>query len=253
MARLQVAKPSPPDDHCSLITDYPFRASVVHSSTRLPVKIHELSRAQRWLVRLGSLLVGLLCATLRYRMNDRAGFLSGSNHGPVIVLLWHNRILATPVVFRRYYPRRKGIMVLTSPSRDGAYLAGFVGAFGMGAVRGSSSKRSSAALLDLVRRVNEGYDLAITPDGPRGPRYRLEPGALLIAQRCAAPLLPTHVEYSSYWRLKSWDGFAIPKPFSQVTVTLFPYESIPPDLSEADFQREVERVQALMTEPLVMK
>src|SRR6201994_2858610 len=185
-------------------------------------RIHQLPLLTRGLIRLGSILVNLLCATLRYKVIDEAGFLAQPFPRPVVMLVWHNRILAMPVVFRRYYPKRKGLLVLTSASRDGAYLSEFVRCFGLGVVRGSSSRRGAVALLDLVRGLEAGFDLCITPDGPRGPRYCLGPGALLLSKRCKVPLMPLFVEYSAFWRFKSWDGFAVPKPFSKVTVTALP-------------------------------
>lgn len=168
------------------------------------LRIHQLPVLTRGLIWLGSILVKLLCATLRYKIVDEAGFLDKPFPRPVVFLVWHNRILAMPVVFRRYYPKRKGLLVLTSASRDGAYLSEFVRCFGMGAVRGSSSRRGAVALLDLVRGLEGGFDLCITPDGPRGPRYCLGPGALLLSERCRAPLMPLLVEYSAFWRFNSW-------------------------------------------------
>ena len=111
-------------------------------------RIYQLPMLTRGLIWVGSILVNLLCATLRYKVIDEAGFLAQPFPRPVVILVWHNRILAMPVVFRRYYPQRKGLLVLTSASRDGAYLSEFVRCFGMGAVRGSSSRRGAAALLD---------------------------------------------------------------------------------------------------------
>ena len=215
--------------------------------------IHQLSFFARCGVRLASLLLKTFCSTLRYRLLDEAGFLRGPYPAPVIMLIWHNRILAMPAFFLRRYPERKGLIVLTSPSRDGAYLAEFVRHFRMGAVRGSSSRRGAAALLHLTRRIGEQYDICITPDGPRGPRYQLQPGALLLAQRAGVPQMPILIEYSGYWRLKSWDGFAIPKPFSRVTVTLLPLTMVPPDLSPEAFERVRAGVETVMVERMVMR
>lgn len=203
------------------------------------------------MVFIGACLVKLLCATLRYRLIDEAGFYQGQ-HGPVVMLIWHNRILAMPSIFQRRYPKRKGLLVLTSASRDGAYLSEFVRWFGMGSVRGSTSRRGGLALLNLIRRVDEKYDICITPDGPRGPKYQFGPGALLLAQQCNIPLMPFHIEYDSYWRLRSWDGFAIPKPFSKVTVTLLPFMKVSKTGSDEEFERERQRVETVMTERQVM-
>src|SRR6202048_4759360 len=216
-------------------------------------RIYQLPVLTRSLIRLGSILVNLLCATLRYKIIDEAGFLDKPFPRPVVFLVWHNRILAMPVVFRRYYPKRKGLLVLTSASRDGAYLSEFVRCFGMGAVRRSSSRRGAGALLDLVRKLEDGVDLCITPDGPRGPRYNFGPGAILLSERCQVPLMPLLIEYSAFWRFNSWDGFAVPKPFSRVTVTILPLVQV--DVSENDeaFEEKRKQVETLMTEPMVMK
>src|SRR6202049_2487219 len=216
-------------------------------------RIYQLPVLTRSLIRLGSILVNLLCATLRYKIIDEAGFLDKPFSRPVVFLVWHNRILAMPVVYRRYYPKRKGLLVLTSASRDGAYLSEFVRCFGLGVVRGSSSRRGAAALLDLVRSLEAGFDLCITPDGPRGPRYSLGPGALLLSERCKVPLMPLFVEYSAFWRFNSWDGFAVPKPFSKVTVTVGPMIEIGSSETEVAFEQKRKQVETRMTERLVMR
>ena len=216
-------------------------------------RIHHLPLSQRTLVWLGAFLIRILCTTLRYKLIDEAGYLDEAVPRPVILLLWHNRILAMPVLYRRYCPRRKGLLVLTSASRDGAYLSEFVRCFGLGSVRGSSSKRGAMALLDLIRTLQEGFDLCVTPDGPRGPRYSLGPGVILLSERCQVPLVPLLIEYSAYWRFKSWDGFAVPKPFSKVTITISPKIRIGVTSSEAEFETERKRVEKAMMERMVMR
>lgn len=228
-------------------------SALASASSNNSTRVYQLPVLTRSLIWFGSVLVNLLCGTLRYKVIDEAGFFDGPFPEPVIILIWHNRILAMPAVFRRYYPKRKGLLVLTSASRDGAYLSEFVRCFGMGAVRGSSSRRGAAALLDLVRSLENGFDLCITPDGPRGPRYSLGPGAVHLSQRCQVPLMPLLIEYSAYWRFNSWDGFAVPKPFSQVTVTLLPMMKIGSTPSDAGFENERTRVENAMTQRLVMK
>ena len=220
----------------------------VNSST-----IREIDRRAKILVWFGALVLKVLMRTLRCEVKDEAGFFKDGAPKSVVALIWHNRMLGLTIAFRRYYPDRKGALVLTSASRDGAYLSEFVRNFGVGSVRGSSSRRGSAALLDLVRKLNEGYDICITPDGPRGPRYSLGPGAVLLAQLCKVPLMPLLIEYSSYWRLKSWDGFAIPKPFSKVQVTIMPFIEVSHTIGDGKFESERLRIQAIMTERLKMR
>jgi len=220
----------------------------VNSST-----IRELDRRAKILIWFGALVLKLLMRTLRVEVKDEAGFFGAEAPKSVVVLIWHNRMLGLTAAFSRHYPARKGALVLTSASRDGAYLAEFVRNFGVDAVRGSTSRRGSAALLDMVRKLNEGYDVCITPDGPRGPRYSLGPGAVLLAQHCKVPLMPLLIEYSSYWRLKSWDGFAIPKPFSKIEVTIMPFIEVASTIGDGKFETERLRVQTIMTERLKMR
>ena len=137
----------------------------------------------------------------------------------MIWVLWHNRLLIVPILYERFFRDRKGA-ALISHSKDGALLAGCIERFGGEAVRGSSSRGGSSALSILRRKLEDGYDIYITPDGPRGPRYTMGPGAVWLARSSGASILPLNVEYSSFWRLGRWDGFVIPKPFARIDVTL---------------------------------
>ncbi len=134
---------------------------------------------------------------------------------PLAFTLWHNRLLLTAEVFRRY---RKGrpIYALVSPSKDGAWLTAFFGLVGMRTVRGSSHKLGREAVTALVDVLRAGNDIGITPDGPRGPIYEFKAGALIVTRRTKTPLLLLGVSFESTWRLPSWDRFAVPKPFSGV-------------------------------------
>jgi lysophospholipid acyltransferase (LPLAT)-like uncharacterized protein len=223
---------------------------------KLDSRVKVLSKSQTITVRLGAMLVALLCRTYRYHVEDRSGFL-GSEYPlePVVMLMWHNRILSMPTIFKRCYPkkRRKGLLVLTSTSRDGAILGEFVKSFGIGAVRGSSSRRGLVAFLDLARKLNDGFDVCISPDGPRGPKYVLGPGAVLLSQRCNAPLLPFTVEYHSCWRLKSWDAFAIPKPFSRIDVTLETVLRVNKTQTDEEFELERQRIEKILLEQTILR
>jgi hypothetical protein len=118
--------------------------------------------------------------------------------------------------------------------------------FGIGAVRGSSSRRAVAALIGMKRALKDGLDVCITPDGPRGPRYGFHAGVIKLAESSGAPIVPIHAVYSSAWRLKTWDRLVIPKPFSRVTVIFDEMLVVPPKLDEAAFETCRERVQAIL-------
>jgi len=165
----------------------------------------------------------------------------------VIYAFWHNRILAITAAFLRVYPRgRGGVLVLTSASKDGMWLGALAGRLGMGSVRGSSSRRGATAMRELIEKVEQGHDIAITPDGPRGPRYELGPGMIYLAQRTGVPIIPIHARFGRHWRLKTWDGFCIPRPFSRIEVTLAPPVAIPGALAGEDFEAERRRIESLL-------
>ena len=194
---------------------------------------------ERLLALIGSTILKTLFLTIRLRLDDRCGLSTNAFQGPCLLCFWHNRILGITYAFHRKYPRsqRKGVTVLTSPSKDGEILSRLVGNFGMGSVRGSSSRRGSRALLELVRLVRDGGDIAITPDGPRGPRYQLGPGVILLAQTTGATIVPVHASFSRCIRMKTWDGFIIPLPFSTISVTIAQRITIPRDLDEDEFEQ----------------
>jgi lysophospholipid acyltransferase (LPLAT)-like uncharacterized protein len=186
-----------------------------------------------WAIRLYSLL-------MRVRIEDRTG-LKELPPG-VIWAFWHNRLLLLPV-FRRRRARDRRICVLTSPSRDGAMLAAVMKHFDMEAVRGSSNKRAAQALVECRRRLLEGTDLAITPDGPRGPVYVAAPGTVQLARVTGRPILPVRVDYSRKWQIRSWDRFQIPRPFARVSVLLMP----PLHCGDADIGEECRLLQRLLS------
>lgn len=186
-------------------------------------------------------LVRTLSATLRFRVEDRCGITTPGKLPAVIWAFWHNRILAVPMAREKFTPDRRG-SVLTSPSKDGAILAGVMERFGIDAVRGSSSRRGAIAMKELIGVLGRGGDIAITPDGPRGPVYQLAPGIVKLAQVTGTPVMPIQVHFSRYWELKSWDRFRIPKPFSVVTVIFDTLETIPETLEGDDAAFEAERV-----------
>jgi len=162
-------------------------------------------------------LIRLWGSTLRFEIDPEEKRTFERRDTPVAFVLWHNRLFLTPVFYRRYRGDRP-IYGLVSASRDGAWLAAFFAVMGMRAVRGSSSQGARAAATALVGVLRAGHDIGITPDGPRGPCYDFKPGALIVARHSGATLLLVGGEFSSAWRLGSWDGFYLPKPFSRVRV-----------------------------------
>ncbi|HEY8484964.1 MAG TPA: lysophospholipid acyltransferase family protein [Longimicrobiales bacterium] len=188
----------------------------------------------------GRAVLGTLFATTRFEVGGDTSFRALLARGqPVIYLLWHGRLL--PLA---YLHRRERIMTLASPSRDGEYIARFLAGWGYGVVRGSSSRRGAAAVRELVRHVRSGWSLAITPDGPRGPRQRMKLGPLVVAQLSGAPLVPVAAGTDRAWWFESWDRFLVPQPFARIRVAYgAPYE-VPRDADEAELERRARVLEA---------
>lgn len=193
----------------------------------------------------GSRLAGLLAGyamklwglTLRYEINGEPGIIAPEiASAPVIFALWHNRIFTMPPIWRRTGGKDRKSVVLTSASKDGTTLATAMSMFGLGAIRGSSSRRAVSALIGMKKALREGSDVCVTPDGPKGPRYGVQPGVIKIAQATGAEIIPIHIRYGAAWRLKSWDRFVIPKPFSRVSIIFDTPHSIPPALDGESFE-----------------
>jgi len=175
----------------------------------------------------GALLLGALFATTRVERvhYDRVEHFRRRGE-PVIFVFWHGHLL--PLV---HYHRREGIVVLVSEHADGEIIARILHRHGFGTARGSTTRGGVRGLRGLVRAGREGSDLALTPDGPRGPRHEVKPGALATAQMTGLPLVPLAVSVSSAWTLSSWDGFLVPKPFSTVRIEYLPPRFVPRDAS----------------------
>ena len=202
-------------------------------------------RLARWLIAFGFHLLQLWARTLRYEIEDRAGIVGKPVDENYIGALWHNRLLLFPFVLRRFFPDRHGA-ALISASRDGELLADAVQRFGFDVVRGSSSRLGASAILQLTDVLASGHDVVITPDGPRGPSYELGPGIILLAQKSGAAVVPVNMEYSSCWRVKSWDRFIVPRPFAKVRVIIGQPQRVKPTSTDSEFEAERLRLQNAM-------
>lgn len=202
-------------------------------------------RPARWLIAFGVRLLRVWERTIRYEVEDRAGIVRQPVKENYIGALWHNRLLIFPLVLRRFFPQRTGA-ALISASRDGDLLTDAIDRFGFDVVRGSSSRMGASAILQLSNTLAGGRDVVITPDGPRGPAYELGPGIIFLAQKTGAAVLPMNLEYSSCWRLRSWDRFIIPRPFSTVRVLVGAPHHVRSTTSEEEFEAERVRLQEAM-------
>ena len=143
-------------------------------------------------------------AALKRLRADGRPFIFSLWHGHLLPLLWHHR--------------QSRVAILISEHRDGELIARTAQWLGYNLIRGSTTRGAERALLSLVRELKSGREIAITPDGPRGPARKFAPGALIAAHRSQAPILPVAASADRAWRLGSWDRFVIPKPFARITV-----------------------------------
>ena len=172
------------------------------------------ARRARWQSWLGALVVRALGTTWRIRRTgDEARRRHQREVGPVVLALWHGELL--PLLYAHV---GEEIAILISTHRDGELIARIAMRLGFPTVRGSSSRNADRALVGLIRELKAGRTIALTPDGPRGPRHTFAPGALVAAHRAGAAIVPLRAEVSRAWRLRSWDRFVIPKPFATITV-----------------------------------
>jgi len=197
--------------------------------------------APRWHQRLGAWLVwGVVRAvslTLRYRWIDRSGYFETGQAGPAIYCAWHNRLALCMEEYFGYVKKRNltpGMAAMVSASRDGGFLAAILECFGVEPVRGSTSRRGPQALLELTSWAERGYDLAITPDGPRGPRYVVQEGVMSLAQVTGLPIVPASYYLGWKVQLKSWDRFQVPLPFSRCEMVFGEVVRVPREASDAE-------------------
>jgi lysophospholipid acyltransferase (LPLAT)-like uncharacterized protein len=202
----------------------------------------------KWHQRLAALIIFIfirvIAVTLRIRHTDRAGLREGKLKHHAIYCVWHNRLALSMPCYFSYIHRHNesaGLAAMASASRDGGMLIAVIERFGVQPVRGSTSRRGPQALRELTTWGKRGYDLAITPDGPRGPRYVMQEGIVALAQLTGMPIVPVAINVNWKIAVKSWDRFQIPLPFSRCEMIYGQPIQIPRETSETG--REAFRVQ----------
>lgn len=189
-----------------------------------------------WLCYLVMSLIGM---TIRFEVQGWHNYESVIASGKLPVWpFWHERIFLSTTYFRD-----RGIVVITSKSRDGEYIARFIQRFGFGAIRGSSSRGGAKALVEMRNAMQLGLEIAFTVDGPRGPRYEAKPGPVYLAKLTDNPILPFIIEPRKYWTLNTWDKLQIPKPFTRAILIIAEPFSVSPDADEAELEMKVAEMQ----------
>lgn len=203
----------------------------------LPLKTRIVSRV-------GGGLLTTLMRTTRYERTGTEHYDAWLGGGrTAIYVLWHGRLLPCS-----WLHRHQGLATLISRHRDGDYIAGVVERWGFHAVRGSSSRGGAAALLQMVRLLRAGVPLAVTPDGPRGPRQKMKSGPLFAAQRAGVPLVPVTAGTEQAWWIEGWDRFMVPHPFARIRLAYGEPMFVPADADAAEVERLTAELEARLND-----
>ncbi len=162
---------------------------------------------------------------------------------PYIIAFWHGKLLMQPFIYNKLRDRPK-VATMISEHFDGEIISKIIRYFHFDSIRGSTKKGAIKVLKESFKKVDNGYDIGITPDGPRGPRYSIADGIISIAKKKKMPIVACNFKATSFWRLKSWDGFMIPKPFS----TIYLYASDPFSVEELQKEDAREKIKEALME-----
>ncbi|MBA1433046.1 MAG: lysophospholipid acyltransferase family protein [Epsilonproteobacteria bacterium] len=157
---------------------------------------------------IGSLLIRFLYLTNKKRFHAPKEI----SKEPLIFACWHGELLMLPYLYK-HYRKKPHAKVLISPHFDGELISRTIRYFGLGTLAGSSDKNPARVLIQAIKTIKEGYDIGITPDGPKGPRHEVADGIIVMAQKTKAKIILVEIKPTKYWQLNSWDKFVIPKPF----------------------------------------
>lgn len=205
--------------------------------------LSDYSFKHRWLIRAADLafyiVINLIGLTARFEVIDWENHEAATRNGGLpIYNFWHDRIFLTT-----YWWRKRRIVVLTSKSFDGEYIARFIQRFGYGAVRGSSTRGAVGAVVEMARLMRAGCTTAFTIDGPKGPPRVAKMGSVLLAKKSGHPLMPVTMTLKSFWKVPSWDSFQIPKPFTRARVYVAQPIYVPADADETMLEAKREELQ----------
>jgi lysophospholipid acyltransferase (LPLAT)-like uncharacterized protein len=180
---------------------------------------------------IGVFVIRLLGPTLRFAVSYEEGSPASLEAHPVIYSFWHNCMIPATYLWRNLH-----IYVLSSDSFDGEYTGRIIRKFGFLKIRGSASRGAVRGILGMRREVQQGSTVAFTIDGPRGPRYVVKPGPVLLARATGAPMASFHIALEHAWILNTWDRLMIPQPFTRALMRVSRQIFVPPDAN--DQQRE---------------
>ena len=213
----------------------------------MSVVVHRIRGVKKCIAWAAGKIMSAWASTLDFRLSARAqAAVIQWKYSNKLCLLWHNRISIAAEIKKRYFPQQS-MYGLISPSKDGAWLAEVYRQMGIFCVRGSSQRGGASAVSEIKHILTDSAcSVAITPDGPRGPKYIVKPGAAMIAKLTQVPILLAGVKYKKYKSLSSWDKFQVPMPCTTVDVDIY---VLTPDMyADLSVQQLTETIQTYMLE-----
>src|SRR6202453_1652189 len=232
-------KDAPQSHYNVLVTEASTREAPAETITPSPRRFTLRQRiVLRIIITAGYWFIRLIGPTLRVCVSREEGAQETICQRPLIGSFWHACIIPATYMFRNF-----GVRVMSSNSYDGEYMGRIIRKFGFVAVKGSSTRNAVRALLGLRRALQEGWTVAFSLDGPRGPRYKVKPGPVALGRSSGVPLSAFHIAVDKAWVLNTWDRLIIPKPFSRVLMRFAKLIVVPPDTDEADLARYEQRLQ----------
>jgi lysophospholipid acyltransferase (LPLAT)-like uncharacterized protein len=191
---------------------------------------------------LGYPLLAALGSTYRFRVDGLEHLRAAGILGQPIHAFWHGRILPATIYFKR-----RGIVVITSENFDGEWIARIIRRFGYDTARGSTSRGGARALAQLRREMRAGRPAAFTIDGPRGPARVAQPGAVWLASVTGQPIVPFHIEAARFWTVNSWDRHQVPKPGSDVAISIGDLIDVPSEADDGTIEHHRQELQHTLT------
>jgi len=151
---------------------------------------------------------------------------------PTIFAVWHGDLLMLSYIYK-YYRKTPHAKVLISDHFDGLLISKTIKYFGYETIAGSTNRKAIKALLESIKALKEGYDIGITPDGPKGPRHEVSDGVIVMAQKTKSDIVTVEIKPTKYWQFNSWDKFKVPKPFGTIKYYSKRYDVSNMELEEA--------------------
>ncbi len=189
-----------------------------------------------WLIEwIGYLAIRLLGPTIRFAVSWEGDTPKSLAERPRVYSFWHNCMIPA-----MWWCRDLQVRVMSSDSFDGEYTGRIMQKFGFVKVRGSSSKGAVRALLGMRREIEQGWTVAFTIDGPKGPRYVAKPGPVVLARSTGVSMVVFHIAIDRAWVLKTWDGCVVPKPFSRALMRISRDIPVPRDGQDEEYLRELQ-------------